>query len=331
MRKELDFFKRNGYFQYPKTMQIEITTMCPLRCPQCFIHEFPHKHMDMQLFKNIIEEASLLGVKSVVLFGGEPLCHPNVEDMINYVICKNINVFIYTSGWNIQTLIKIYKSNPRLLKILISLNGSKKEIHELSRNGFALTYIAAQQLGVHDVQYGINWVSRHDNVRDLENLIRIAKDLKAQYINIVGNKMASDYSIQEPLTIEDYEYIRSVYIKYNDFLVIENCNAHLLNYSGKSTALSGCTAGITNCSITIDGDYVPCLRLLHKEKYDSIASYWLQSKILDKLRSNLKAGSNCQDCRYSKKCRFCRAISKTSYLTFENELPGCILKEAQKC
>ena len=171
MRKELDFFKRNGYFPYPKTMQIEITTMCPLRCPQCFIHEFPHKHMDMQLFKNIIEEASLLGVKSVVLFGGEPLCHPNVEDMINYVICKNINVFIYTSGWNIQTLIKIYKSNPRLLKILISLNGSKKEIHELSRNGFALTYIAAQQLGVHDVQYGINWVSRHDNVRDLENLI----------------------------------------------------------------------------------------------------------------------------------------------------------------
>lgn len=41
MRKELDFFKRNGYFPYPKTMQIEITTMCPLRCPQCFIHEFP--------------------------------------------------------------------------------------------------------------------------------------------------------------------------------------------------------------------------------------------------------------------------------------------------
>lgn len=193
MRKDLDFFKRNGYFPYPKTMQIEITTMCPLRCPQCFIHEFPHKHMDMQLFKNIIEEASLLGVKSVVLFGGEPLCHPNVEDMINYVICKNITVFIYTSGWKIETLIKIYQSNPKLLKILISLNGSKKEIHELSRNDFALTYIAAQQLGVHDVQYGINWVSRHDNVRDLENLIRIAKDLKAQYINIVGNKMASDY------------------------------------------------------------------------------------------------------------------------------------------
>ena len=223
MRKELDFFKRNGYFPYPRTMQIEITTMCPLRCPQCFINEFPHKHMDMQVFKKIIEEASSIGVKSIVLFGGEPMCHPNAEHMIKYVMSKKITVFIYTCGWKIETLMRAYQSNPELLRILISLNGSKKEIHELSRDNFELTYNAAQQLGLCDVQYGVNWVSRHDNVRDLENLIRIAKELKTQYINIVGNKMASGYSIQEPLTIEDYEYIRSLYSKYNDFLVIENC------------------------------------------------------------------------------------------------------------
>lgn len=72
---------------------------------------------------------------------------------------------------------RAYQSNPELLRILISLNGSKKEIHELSRDNFELTYNAAQQLGIRDVKYGINWVARHDNVRDLENLIWIAKDL----------------------------------------------------------------------------------------------------------------------------------------------------------
>ena len=182
---DLEFYHNHRYYPFPKTMQIEITTACPLRCPQCFIDNFNAIYISYNDYVNLIDEAYHLGVKGIVLFGGEPLLHKKINEFIKYAANLDITVFIYTSGWDIEKVIPTVKQYPSKVVILLSMNGSTKEIHELSRDNFTLTFNAMKILMNYGVKYGVNWVSRHDNIEDLESLIHLAQDYKASFVNIV--------------------------------------------------------------------------------------------------------------------------------------------------
>lgn len=323
---ELEFFRKKRYYKYPKTMQIEITTACPLRCPQCFIDDFNAKYMPTDNYIKLVDEAAQLGVKGVVLFGGEPLLHNMIVEFASYAIRKNITVFIYTSGWNIEKLFSLAKENRDKLKILVSLNGSTKNIHELSRDNYDLTISAMQKLQENGITYGVNWVSRHDNIDDLENVIQVAKTYAASYVNIVGNKISSNYQVIEPLTKLDYQKLLKVYRNNIKYLRIENCNAYLQNLTNQHNAFAGCTAGILNCSVTIDGSFVPCLRLIYPEVFSSIEEYWNHSMVLKKLREDKKGENDCLGCQYKNRCKYCKALSKTTYFDFNAGISNCVIR-----
>lgn len=320
------FYRKNGYFPYPKTMQIEITTACPLRCPQCFIDNFNAIYVDYDDYVRLIDEAYQIGVRGVILFGGEPLLHKKINEFISYASVLGMNVFIYTSGWNIEKIIETVRRFSDKVILLLSMNGSTKKVHELSRDNYFLTFNAMKFLSENNIQYAVNWVARHDNVDDFENLISLSQRYKASFINIVGNKISSAYSVQQALTENDYLKLVSVYTKYNDYLKIENCNAQFQNLVGRTTVFSGCTAGILNCSVTADMNFVPCLRLMYKEKYPSIKDYWNNSPVLTELRKTTSNFSYCKDCQYEKRCRYCRAQSLESYENFHVGIKKCVVR-----
>lgn len=333
---EVAFYKKNRYLMGPKIIQIEITTQCPLRCPQCFIHDFPMKHMAFEQYMKHIEDGKECGLRGVVLFGGEPLCHPQIIDFIDYAYKNNIHITIYTSGWGINDelchQILIYKD---LLTLFISLNGSKKEVHNRSREGYNLTVNAMRALMRNEVPYSINWVSREDNVKDLPELRDLAQRYNAQSINIVSNKISSNYMVESPLSRHSYELIVSEVDSFPNFYSIENCNALLKNLVLKDgmncNEFSGCTAGISSCSITIDGEYVPCLRLLYKEQFDSLKQYWKESKYLSQLREIRKKRSPnnaCSGCKYIATCNYCKALSRDSYNDFDSGIKNCVIYES---
>ena len=56
------------------TMNIELTTRCPLRCPQCYCTLTGGKNIDLNTAIYWIKEGASLGVKEVMLSGGETLC-----------------------------------------------------------------------------------------------------------------------------------------------------------------------------------------------------------------------------------------------------------------
>lgn len=323
---ESQFYRKNGYFSYPKTMQIEITTACPLRCPQCFIDNFNAIYMNYNDYIGLINEAHQIGVKGVVLFGGEPLLHEKINDFISYAAVLEMNVFIYTSGWNIEKIIETVRNFSNKVVLLLSMNGSTKEVHESSRDNYFLTFNAMKFLNEHNIKYAVNWVSRHDNIHDFEDLICMSRKYKASFVNIVGNKISSTNFVQQALTGSDYLKLISIYTKYKDYLTIENCNAQLQNLVKRTTVFSGCTAGILNCSVTADMNFVPCLRLIYKEKYPSIKDYWDNSPVLTELRKSTSDFSYCMGCQYEKHCRYCRAQSLESYKNFHVGIENCVVR-----
>lgn len=327
-KEEILFFKRNRYMQKPKMLQIEITNKCTLKCSQCYKDLNGGKHMEFKLLKKIIDEAKALGVKHIMLNGGEPFLHPEIKSIIEYLSNMEMYTTCYTSGLGVNDeLIGIIKQCKRL-EICFSLNGSCKEIHELSRDGFAITNNAIQLFKKNKIKFFINWVARHDNVDDLVSLINFAKENSAEGIVIVGNKITNDGKTDSELSEKDYEKIKTIFEldDNEEYLHIQNCFNILAQYIYKmpKSKTYGCSAGITACYITVDGKYAPCSHLNYIEEANGIQEYWDNSKYLQKLRINETYElTHCKKCMYSSKCRFCRAFSKECHDDFSKGYKQC--------
>ena len=89
------------------------------------------------------------------------------------------------------------------LNFYISLNGSVKEINNLSREGYDISISAIEKLAKNKVRFGINWVARHDNVRDFPNMLALCRTYGVSAISITSNKLTGSQEIQSPLDSED--------------------------------------------------------------------------------------------------------------------------------
>lgn len=321
--KELRFFRKYGFFENPQYLQIEITDFCPLKCEQCYKKDTDFIFLEFEHFQRIVKEAKELGVEEIFFNGGEPLIHNDFLDMVKFCDQMKMNSTVFTSGCDIGK-ISIRDLKESRLKILISLNGSSEEINRKSRDGYEVALQAMSYLKQNDIRYGINWVARHDNVYDLPNLIKLARECNAININIVCNKMTGTGKIESPLSKTDYSFLKETVERYSDFCMIQSCYGILLSLMGAPfDKLYGCQAGIRLMTITAEGKYMPCTHLYYEEEFDNIKDYWIGSSVLNKLR-DIERLKFCDTCN---KCRVCHSISKESHDNLQIGFRNCPLKE----
>jgi radical SAM protein with 4Fe4S-binding SPASM domain len=93
-------------FVGPQSVEIHVTNACALSCLFCPYHfcgdeQYPNakKHIDLEVFKTIIDDCETLKVEFIVLTGeGDPFSHPDICSMISYAKDKNITLNIDTHG-----------------------------------------------------------------------------------------------------------------------------------------------------------------------------------------------------------------------------------------
>jgi Predicted Fe-S oxidoreductases len=123
-------------FAAPESIHIDLTTVCPLKCPHCYKDTSQHTEMSFEVFSSIIDQAKALGVFQIALGGGEPLVVKNLPVFIKKVTSCGMACTITTSGYGLtlELLEKLKLSGVN--HIQVSLNGSTKEINSYSRDGF---------------------------------------------------------------------------------------------------------------------------------------------------------------------------------------------------
>ena len=125
----------------PWSIQLEPTNVCNLKCISCSSARSKRKKgmMDLDLFRKIADEASTIGVKRIHLYlHGEPFLHPDIIEMIKYLVEKRLPVHVTTNG-----MILTEQKCEELLgtgithadHILFSVLGQSKNIHELVMKG----------------------------------------------------------------------------------------------------------------------------------------------------------------------------------------------------
>ena len=157
-------------------MNLELTTVCPLRCPQCYCSLEGGKHLDIEIAKRRIDEACKLGLKILDLSGGETMCYPDLYELIRYASqrVKIVDVALSGALFNQEEFEKLVNSG--ITGISISLNGSTEQINALSREGYGYAIKALELLRKNRFSNTtINWVMHSNNADDFMNLVKLAE------------------------------------------------------------------------------------------------------------------------------------------------------------
>lgn len=318
-----------------RSMNLELTTACPFRCPQCYCNMDNPQHLDFDIAKKMITEASSLGLRSLSISGGETICYPYLIELISFAKkCDIPGIHAAFSGWNFKREFVEDIIKAGLSSISISLNGSNEKINSITRQGYDCAIEALSLL--RDMKYEhtcVNWVMHSNNVDDFDSLITLCEEYNVEIIDIISFKpdakaqLKSVPSQQQLYTIANKVRNQNGKVK----IEVEGCYSQLLALTSDTKLFGnlnrgkyrGCVAGYECVSVNVDGSFSPCRHIHYKENFNCIEDYLNHSKIIQELSAcdETKAEEPCKSCKFLLNCRPCIAINTEidGKITFKNE------------
>lgn len=307
----------------PYTMNMELTTKCPLKCPFCYCSLNTGKELPIEKAIYWLNNAKKIGIKLLNLSGGETLCYPWLDQVVREATMQDIKVNIALSGYNLSEERLNQLLDAGVYQIYISLNGSSKEINDKSRNGYDLAVKALKLLKQSQFRrYNINWVMQDYNTADFPEVVQLAEAYNVNTIVILGLKPTSKHEMEHYPSKEQLEFIADFINSYNGNvrIMVEPCfsalNICLKTHtpSGKTnfhcTDDPGCMVGSGVLSVDVDGQLTPCRHISKAEEFSSIEEYWEKSVVLNLARNAAKdLDPPCSKCCYREACLHCLAIN----------------------
>ena len=199
-----------------KQIYFYLTAGCNLRCRHCWIapkyqtEARSYPTLDLELFRSIIQQARPLGLTDVKLTGGEPLLHPQIQEMLEFIRTEDLGLTVETNGVLCTHGLAAKMAACKNSFVSVSLDGTDAETHEWVR-GVQGCFDAALG-GIRNlVQAGLSpqliMTIMRKNKDQMEALVRLAESLGAGSVkfNLVqptarGQRL---HESGETLTIEE--------------------------------------------------------------------------------------------------------------------------------
>lgn len=302
-------------------MNIELTTACPLHCPQCYCSLEGGRHIPLSTVITRLQQAQKMGVQHVELSGGETMCYPHLFEVIRAAKERGIaaNVALSGFGLNQETYEMLLKSGVH--GIYISLNGSTKEINSLSRDGFELAISALELLKENNYpNTTLNWVMHSNNADDFPNIVALTEKYNISSLVVLGVKPDSKHMLSTIPTSDQMRSVSNFIRTYHGKtrLIIESCYSPLLALTSDTRLFGnlnvgvhkGCRAGRSTLSLNVDGMLSPCRHLDYFEQWDTLEEYWNNSQTLQMIRTLEEYKREpCLSCKFCNYCRHCLSIN----------------------
>ncbi|MCX5809309.1 MAG: radical SAM protein [Proteobacteria bacterium] len=254
--------------------QIELTTLCPLRCTMCIKEEYRDWHrkdMDIDDFKKIVPY--MKDVESVVLEGwGESLLHKDLIECIHLAKKEGTQVGFVTSGMGLTDEYTTKLTRAGVDFIGFSLSGATPETHNSIRvNSDFDTLINSIKLfkklsdkytPPNKPKMHIVYLMLKENIGELPILIDLAKEIDIEEIvllNIIqiSNPWQDDKKV---FTCNDGESYRELIKKVLNKARQSNIKLTIPNLSPGEVSV--CSENpLKNLYISVEGEVSPCVYL----------------------------------------------------------------------
>lgn len=301
----------------------ELTPYCNLDCKMCYVHLSRDKAednrlLDVESWKNLIQQAYDAGMRQAKLTGGECLTYPGFEEIYLFLKEKKIRISLATNGVLLDKKhIQFFMQYPPNA-IQVSLYGGSEDIYEAvtGHRCFEIVYKNLQELSKSTLPISIAITPNYYNVNSMNQIFEIADSLNIPYrINslLLNPRNNTGRSLQD-LSNEDYVQIFRTWNerKKNVLTPIDPEDLPLESKEGSSNVGIRCGAGRSAFTILYNGKMCPCVsldELIATPIVDGFVQAWKQ--VVD-LADNYQNPAECVDCVYRRTCLICPAAHKNS-------------------
>jgi len=159
---------------------------CNLRCRHCWIAPRhlakgdPSLSLSLNLFRYIIEQAKPLGLTSVKLTGGEPLLHPQIDEILEEIRVLGLRLIVETNGTLCTEHLARRMAACRNPFVSVSLDGVDAETHEWMRGvegSFDRAVEGVRNLIRSGLKPQIIMTLMRRNIDQIEDIISLAESL----------------------------------------------------------------------------------------------------------------------------------------------------------
>jgi SynChlorMet cassette radical SAM/SPASM protein ScmE len=323
----------------PRSVDLEITGRCNLRCKYCS-HFTSGGDVEDDLptgeWLEFFEELRDCCVMEVCLQGGEPFIREDLKELVEGIVRNRLRFSILTNGTLItDEMAAFLASTGRCNLIQVSIDGSMPITHDSFR-GEGSFHRAADGLKLllkHQLPAAVRVTIHRQNVRDLEEVSKLLLEevgLPGFSTNSAGYfGLCRKNTQQVQLTVEDRCVAMRALLKLTKkyqgrisamagplaearaWLDMEQARRKGLKSVSDGGHLTSCGGPMTKLAVRADGVITPCAQLAGMElgriNSDSLAEVWRDNEELNLFRDrsaiSLAVFDFCRDCEYVAFCR----------------------------
>lgn len=308
----------------PLTVNLELTHNCNLRCQHCYV-DFNSNIISGQQWKGILDELIKLETLVLTISGGEPMLHPDFEDIYRYAHTKGFGIRLFSNLLRVDNQKLSFLSQHKPLNIQTSIYGHNAELHDritTVAGSFERTINASKQLidmGI-PVIFKTTWM--RNNFASYQAIEDLALDIGAAFqgsvrIMVARNGDASNTELRlTPEQLVDLYKIsnndpNAKWSKPQDEQTLDEV-APLMT---KMETDYPCGAAVVTMRVGPGGDVFPCVQYNDAagNALDSpLRTIWHESTWFNHLRT-LRQGNatQCNACDLNKECFRCPADAYT--------------------
>lgn len=321
------------------SLELELSRACNLRCIYCYASSGQplENEISPEEIRRVIDQAVDLGArKIIVLGGGEPLLYPQLFEVIDYILSKEVKVDLFTNGTRLDrnTAVKLYERN---VAVSMKMNSRNPAIQDelAGREGtFAaiekgLEALLAAGYPDHDHTLGIETIVCGQNYDELPDLWRWARTRSiVPYIEIMT---LQGRAVEHKGLEVSPERIRSLFEKLAE---IDASEFGRIWYPLPPLAASRCARHEYSCTVTAVGDVNPCPGVsisIGNIREKALQQILQESKVINELRNirqNIKG--RCATCTHNEFCYGCRGHAYQVTGDHLAEDPICWLEDPYK-
>jgi radical SAM protein with 4Fe4S-binding SPASM domain len=307
---KLNLLKPFSFVQWLATYQ------CNFFCPFCEASAGQAAENELTTHEAIafIDDLAKMGVKRLVISGGEPLVRGDLMDIMQHAKQKRMSFGLVTNSYLVDRLWDQLKQFDYFL-YFTSIDGLP-EYHDKMRksNSFSKVMKALDLFGRLGVRTRmINTILHRENIGQLEELYQLIKGSAANRWHIapiahVGRSAnKSKYHVDHQILEYIVSFIRHHH--HRDLIIdlAESCS-YLGYFNGRPVGKPFfCGAGLTRCSILPDGEVLGCHNV-YDNRYSegnirdkAFSQIWKQN--FSRFRENRQFRDPCKGCIYLKECQ----------------------------
>ncbi len=190
-------------------VQMDTTWMCNLKCKMCEWDDIlmdRKTHIDFNLFKRVIQESIELGLRKINLgVAGEPMIHPEITKIINFLTENRIEISVVTNlSYSIDKFIESLK---KVSKIIVSVDAATPDTYSKVRTGGDFERVISNLTKLSDSGVNIiaSYVIEKNNYKEINEFIKLMHKIKVKKLHFgIVNNINQDILKQVMLSESEY-------------------------------------------------------------------------------------------------------------------------------